>query len=131
MSATPPLTGTDGRESVTLSGIALTTASASHGLGDPPTRASEIQVGALMVGNQRTSGTRYVQLGSKYISEYSPYTFGNWSVPSTMPSGASVIRHSPSSRCARRKSSIVTPLPPVSYAPAALTVASASTVSDT
>ena len=48
---------------------AVDTEPSSHALGPPSTSASAMLVAAYCVGNQRWSGTRYVQVGSKNCSE--------------------------------------------------------------
>ncbi len=67
--ATPDSRGTDGRARETLSGNALWTDSESQALWVPSTSASAMRVAAFVVGNHRTSGTRYCQLRSKYMTE--------------------------------------------------------------
>ena len=98
--ATPELTSTTfGEVSWVPSGnTEVTTPFCSHG-GGPASSALTILVGAVPEGNQRRSGTRCCNDGSRKYSVCGLNTFGKVPSESTIPLGASLIRHcSPSFR---------------------------------
>ncbi len=97
--ATPPsMTTAPGETSVVPSGNPVSTTPPDSHPDGPPSRDSATRVRSVpRTGNHRTSGTRNAELGSRKYSGCARNTVSKLVCESTMPSGARLMRHSPSS----------------------------------